>query len=38
MREWDGMAHRVLETRKARIVPVIDLTVVVDHCEKLIVV
>jgi hypothetical protein len=35
---WDGMAHRVLETCKARIVPVIDLTFVIDQCEKLVVV
>jgi hypothetical protein len=35
---WDGMAHRVLETCKARIVPVIDLTFVIDQREKLVVV
>lgn len=30
--------HRILETSKARIVPVVDLTLVVDHCEELVVV
>ena len=32
------MAHRVLETRETRVVPVIDLAFVVYHCEELVVV
>jgi hypothetical protein len=35
---WDGMAHRVLETCKARTVPVIDLAFVIGRWEKLVVV
>jgi len=33
-----GIAHRVLETRKTRVVPVIDLAFVIDHREELVVV
>lgn len=41
---WEGNgggeeeAHRVLETRKARVVTLVDLALVVDHCKKLVVV
>lgn len=31
-------AHRVLETRKARVVTLVDLALVVDHSEKFVVV
>ena len=31
-------AHRVLETRKARIVPLVNLALVVDHREELVVI
>jgi hypothetical protein len=32
------MAHCVLETREARVVPVIDLAFVIDHCKELVIV
>jgi hypothetical protein len=32
------MAYRVLETRKTRVVPVIDLAFVVDYCKEFVVV
>lgn len=32
------MAHRVLETGKTRVVPVVDLAFVIDHCKELVIV